>query len=611
MGMVVTQRLSFQTRGGRPQNSKYIHKHTHGHGTGARLCTTECNVPILSQRLLARFSSVIVHCSGNESSSNITTTRENTSNNSSSSPRLERDASVSKSSSQHHGSSTTGGGHSNASGTGSVEIEDSWRSWQAYFTSMDEIVRELNGVDDDIDAAVKMEDYSRAAALKQEQSALESHDTVLLIQKEMEAAVKEERYEDAAALRDVGGVRLLGWWIGKEGDDDAQGHLITVTRDFGRYVAHAFTGYTLAQALGWSSSDSGNLVDGMFDGSFTIQEEEEEEDSDGEEGTPVFEVFYRKNENNVWEHQTAVLNSPAVQITSAAVESDDEEDDGIHTVDDLVNSLSSIESELKEEEENDPEELFAALSEMSIINMSKRVPADIEWIDKDNFVLVVDEVRQKEIIQQIGSDQDAGMGADKEPETLREIENMVKAALSSTDATVNIIDDITKDDAISSKIAGLEGKVIYSRLKVPTIHTDAFDGIYLGSFGPHGPEILQVSRTKVDGQEWVQGVKLTGDVNVPAGQVSFKARIGKENKLSSGGIYPVEYGVQARYPGQGRVAREGYSSPKWVDGELLTLTKSNPITRGAEIGFVFQVDQSRKFLLLFERVDDRIFNVSP
>jgi hypothetical protein len=477
---------------------------------------------------------------------------------------------------------------------------------------MDEIVRELNGVDDDIDAAVKLEDYSRAAALKREQSALESHDTVLAIQKEMEAAVNEERYGDAAALRDVGGVRLLGWWIGKEGNDDAQGHLITVTRDFGRYVAHAFTGYTLAQALGWSSSDSGNLVDGMFDGSFTIHEEEE--DSDVEEGTPVFEVFYRKNENNVWEHQTAVLNSPAVQITSAVVESDDDEDDeddGIHTVDDLVNSLSSIESELNEEEENDPEELFAALSEMSMINVSKRVPAEIEWVDKDNFVLVVDEVKQKEIIQQISSDQDVETEMNEEPETLKEIENMVKAALSSTDATVNIIDDITKDDAISSTIAGLEGRVIYSRLKVPEIHTDAFDGIYLGSFGPHGPEILQVSRTKVDGQEWVQGVKLTGDVNVPAGQISFKARIGKENRLSSGGVYPVEYGVQARYPGQGRVAREGYSSPKWVDGELLTLTKSNPITRGAEIGFVFQVDQSRKFLLLFERVDDRIFKVSP
>jgi hypothetical protein len=60
--------------------------------------------------------------------------------------------------------------------------------------------------------------------------------------------------------------------------------------------------------------------------------------------------------------------------------------------------------------------------------------------------------------------------------------------------------------------------------------------------------------------------------------------------------------VQQRYKGQGRVAREGYSAAKWVDGELLTFSATNPMTRGAELGFVFNIDANRKYLLLFTKV---------
>lgn len=72
--------------------------------------------------------------------------------------------------------------------------------------------------------------------------------------------------------------------------------------------------------------------------------------------------------------------------------------------------------------------------------------------------------------------------------------------------------------------------------------------------------------------------------------------------MSPSGVYPMEYGIQKRYKGQGQVAREGFSSPKWVDGELLTFSASNPVMRGAELGFVFDVDSQRKFLLLFTKV---------
>ena len=55
------------------------------------------------------------------------------------------------------------------------------------------------------------------------------------------------------------------------------------------------------------------------------------------------------------------------------------------------------------------------------------------------------------------------------------------------------------------------------------------------------------------------GVKVTGDPNVPAGNVSFRARIGRKHRTSGWDVmYPPELDVQARYPGEGRVAQQGF-----------------------------------------------------
>lgn len=61
------------------------------------------------------------------------------------------------------------------------------------------------------------------------------------------------------------------------------------------------------------------------------------------------------------------------------------------------------------------------------------------------------------------------------------------------------------------------------------------------------------------GEECVLGVKVTGDPNVPAGNVSFRARIGRKHRVSGWDVmYPPELDVQARYPGEGRVAQKGF-----------------------------------------------------
>jgi hypothetical protein len=47
----------------------------------------------------------------------------------------------------------------------------------------------------------------------------------------------------------------------------------------------------------------------------------------------------------------------------------------------------------------------------------------------------------------------------------------------------------------------------------------------MGSFGVHGPELLRLRRVVLEGEEMVQAVKVTGDANVPAGAVSFRAKV--------------------------------------------------------------------------------------
>ncbi|EEH51324.1 uncharacterized protein MICPUCDRAFT_9279, partial [Micromonas pusilla CCMP1545] len=102
----------------------------------------------------------------------------------------------------------------------------------------------------------------------------------------------------------------------------------------------------------------------------------------------------------------------------------------------------------------------------------------------------------------------------------------------------------------------------------------------------------------------VTAVKLTGDANVPAGAASFRARVGAEHRLESSFSYPDELGVVARYKGQGRVAKPGFTERIWVDGELLLLDgRGGSLTGGAELGFVWAVPGERRLLILFSSLE--------
>jgi hypothetical protein len=848
----------------------------------------------------------------------------------------------------------------------------SWAWWTSYFEAMDDAVRELDGVDEELAAAVAAEDYAAAAALRRQQAALEALDAAGAARAALAAALAAERYADAAATRDAAGAGLPGWWVGRGEGGDAAGHLLRVTPDFGRYVAHAFSAANLAELAQWSDGPlggapgAGGRVSAAFaggrgggaSGGYPFAGEADGdagggaggEDSDDEPGVPVFELFLRPDAAapGGFITQAAALHAPLAALAAgadgpelddlaellasevgagarASVErgvdgdgvsfvrinlrggspadegsgSDDESedeftlgDDGVLrsrerrrdearleasladgasisgeepgegaaargpaaaaagsdaegarkpwdwvaddsdgepiTVDALAEALgldpSAGAAELaaamadltaagspaaaaarhaaaasgevddrdaaaakgggsSDEESGEgaggsgsdsdsatleellealdlppsasPRELATAmannytaenpdvaaallaaaakgdfddcvetvaeevktivihdaegnvidaqdpsytavlrgiLAEMEAISardaegagadspdpgrdesdessesdddddagggasargsggdtlsamglgvMCHRVPAELRWEGRDAFVLEVAEVETaagveggggggaaaaagarevevggaagggaRAVAVELSSSSDAEASSDEEEPLAsasgraRAAERLVREAMGR--AIAEGVGAAGGLPASAGGVLGLTGRVRYERLPAAAASssTDPFTGVFLGSFGPHGPEALALSRVARGGEEWAQGRKLTGDPNVPAGEVSFRARVDRAARLPTPGDYPPEFGVQARYAGQGRVAREGFAAPKWVDGELLVFSRANPLTAGAELGFVYNLEPARRFLLLFTRVD--------
>ncbi|BBN03869.1 hypothetical protein MPTK1_3g00210 [Marchantia polymorpha subsp. ruderalis] len=258
-----------------------------------------------------------------------------------------------------------------------------------------------------------------------------------------------------------------------------------------------------------------------------------------------------------------------------------------------------------------------------------RVPAKIERKTRDSFLFNIDEVGMPS-------------GSTSTSTSAKEPLPHFKMAAIATQASADLMpDDVAKvfwnSEKAPVKVSKEMGEIIrlavtqaqrrrglskstsFRRINVSEAGSDPLSGLYIGAFGPYTSEVVQLRRKfgqwqedgsadgstdfdKLEFFEYVEAVKLTGDLNVPAGQVTFRAKIGRESRLSLRGAYPEELGVVGRYKGQGRLAEPGFRNPQWIDGELVLLDgKGGGHTNGAELGFVYSVPE-RHFLVLFNRL---------
>lgn len=127
-------------------------------------------------------------------------------------------------------------------------------------------------------------------------------------------------------------------------------------------------------------------------------------------------------------------------------------------------------------------------------------------------------------------------------------------------------------------------------------------GLWVGKYGEHGYEMINV--TYVDGGHTLVATKVTGDENVPRGEVTFTVDVSPRtphsygNDLAGGTVAssqlssstsrggdrqprldPIELDENARrrwgrrylprHPGRGRVASTNFTNPRWMEGQMI------------------------------------------
>ncbi|KAL3835191.1 hypothetical protein ACJIZ3_009927 [Penstemon smallii] len=560
----------------------------------------------------------------------------------------------------------------------SSSVEWDWSRWTRHFSEIEQAESYASILKFQLEDAIEKEDFEEASKLKVAIAETTSKDSIAQIMSQLKNAIDEEPYRDASRLSRSTGSGLVGWWVGYSKDsDDPFGRLIRISPGTGRLVGKSYSPRQLVTSSPGTplfeiyvvkdDNEKYNMqvvflkqIKGNSSTSISSTDKSTKKPSAGEiENASVVDVKLEENEGEKIEGKSIDLEGAAEEgiknvikflkekipelnfkvmrvnvtedITKDTVRQIIEEDNENTTSEDTEKEASDIDNNQADEvadgetmEDDTKLYIGGVLHNKEATSSTKdefvRVPADIKDMEKDSFVLHIPKSYQDNDTEEsvaanfkVASSAAKGFselmpsdvakafwGADKVSSKIsRDVREIVKLAVSQ-----------------AQKRSRLSEYTSFSRIITSKGDLDPFDGLYVGTFGPYGTEVVQLRRkygswnmnndensSDVEFFEYVEAVKLTGDLNVPAGQVTFRAKIVNGNRLAGRGMYPDELGVVASYKGQGRIAEFGFKNPQWVEGELLQLNGRGlgPYVKGADLGFLYVVPE-QSFIVLFNRL---------
>ncbi|KAL2603211.1 hypothetical protein R1flu_017282 [Riccia fluitans] len=527
-----------------------------------------------------------------------------------------------------------------------AELETDWDQWQKIFVEVEEQENLVSVLKLQLQEAVEKEDFQEAAKLKNTLAAASVDDAVSKVMKELKRALTEERYDDVMNLRDKAGAGLVGWWVGQSKPrNDPYGHIIHISAAQGRFIAKSYTARQLATA------GPGTPLFEVF-----VTKRGENKYSQ--------QAVYLQHDGNVYSNHDILLGPSSRDMdiselnkVSPQVENEEKSQDsgfldsngGINDTLKMVEKIQMQDVKLKifnvsidkgrADDKLQDLQIDDALSggsnnrkehpEIPITPVVRkvmennaddralmapmRVPAKLERKTKDLFLFNIDEVYQpgawKSTIAQSETIWDHVMFEARKGNTAD--------AFSSVNNTSNVLKEMVEMMRLAVKQTQRSRRLGKST-SFRQINDEEFDrlsGLYIGDFGAGKLEVVQIRRKfgqwredesspnfgNLEFYEYVEAVKLIGDLNIPSGEVIFRAKIGSEStRFTMSGTYAQQLGVIERYQGHGRLPSSSFRNLKWTDGELVLL-KGGGHMNGAELGFVYSVPE-RDFLVLFNRL---------
>jgi hypothetical protein len=533
-----------------------------------------------------------------------------------------------------------------------------WSRWTRHFSEIEQAESFASVLKFQLEDAIENEDFLEASKLKTAIAEATSKDSIAEIMSQLKDAIDEERYHDASSLCRKTGSGLVGWWVGYSKDsDDPFGTLVRITPGVGRFVGKSYTPRQLI-----TSSPGSPLFE-----IFVVKDEDDTYSMQvvflqRAKGNTTKSTLNPKPARGP--SSTEIENPSAVDVKvneekndEKTITSDEATEDGIRSVINFIKDkipelkvkLLTVKQLVDDENEEDSSENSEAetASDLEDSNESSdrdmklfiggvlhkkdetvpkdqytRVAAKIEDMERDSFVLHVPMKSQSQSseVKAVSKVNVAAIAAQDVAELMPpEVANIfVSSFKGSSKASRDVREMVKLAVSQAQKREKLAEYTNFSRITTSRGDLDPFDGLYVGAFAPYGTEIVQLRRkygnwndvndgddgsSDVDFFEYVEAVKLTGDLNVPAGKVTFRAKIGKGSRFSNRGTFPEDLGVVGSYKGQGRIAEFGFRNPKWVEGELLQLNGKGigPYVRGADLGFLYVVPE-QSFLVLFNRL---------